>query len=192
MLGVRPTAALLTLSTESTLLLGKGLRLKIPGGAVLWVPEREEPKGEESGSGSSQRFRLPTERLPSLLRGSMEKGEAHGLAIVASGDAALRLAHRWSGPLARALEEEGGGSELWIRPGAAYKWVSQVVEALEAVPLVRERHLQPWKDWQTVLAPFSPWARIRVLEDPREGAFVVRFERRPAASSPGSPGTPVD
>lgn len=130
--------------------------------AAVDVGSNDDPNG---------RLRLPQERLPKLLRGTLREGEAAGFHIVASDRSALEDAGRLAPEIAPMLHRNGAGAAVWLTPGPVLGLVDQAVEVLEKVPLLSSSDLQEWRDWRTVLLPLGNYERIYLVRSVDPEAF---------------------
>jgi len=149
---------------------GRRPSLELPPAAVL-APA-------SVASSESRRPRLVHEKLPSFLRGELERSAVGPWVVLATGDAALRAAR----PLAAGLPppERLPDLGLWVDLPALRGFVGTVVEVMEEVPLFPRRELQRWRDLHTVLAPLEGFDRLVLLstrETPAGGVGHPRLWR---------------
>lgn len=125
----------------------------LPPAAVLVV----------EGQGS-RRPRLVHERLPSFLRGELERDVAGRWQVLATGAEALRKARGLTAelPPPKALPDR----LLWVELPALRDFVEDVVELMEDVPLFPRRELARWRDLRTALAPLEGFDRLVLLSRP--------------------------
>jgi hypothetical protein len=149
--------------TPALLLLFGGMDgglLGLPGAAVLYPPAAPGEKVD--------RLELPHERLPSVLRRELPRGEAGGLRVVASGRSALAAAEALAPEVASRLTLRGTAPVLALRldPGPTLALLDDVVGTLEDLPLVSKREVRRWRDARTVLRPLGGFSDVRaeVLE----------------------------
>lgn len=133
--------------------------LSLPGAAVLYP----ESLGEVGRGG---RLKLPHERLPSMLRRTLDlpEGAAGGLRVVASGPSPLAAAEALAPELAPRLTLRGTAPvlALWLDPEPTLALLDQVVDALESIPFVSRDDVRRWRDARTVLRPLARFERLRI------------------------------
>lgn len=141
----------------------------LPGVAVFHPP-------------GGRRWEVPTQGLAGLLTGGLPKGNAAGWQIVAVDAASLARARELAPRLSALTPPDGGSSTegrlvigLWVRPAPAVRLVSRVRKFFEKVPLVEQRQVQRWKDWETLLRPLAPCERIALAATQSPPSFRLRF-----------------
>ncbi len=151
---------------------GGGLKLgplALPGAAVLNPP-------------GSQRWGLPARGLAGLLADQLPRGNAAGWEVVALDTTSLARAEALA-PEVSALVPPDSGSDgrlvlgAWLRPGPAHRLVAQMRRGLQKVPLVDRRQVQRWKDWETLLGPFSPCQQVSLAATRSPSSFRLRLHR---------------
>ena len=160
-----PPAALALFDVEGGIKLGP---VELPGAAVLNPP-------------GGQRWGLPSRGLAGLLAGGLPRGNSAGWEIVALDTTSLARATALAPEIAALVRPDAAGSEgrlvlgAWLRPLPAHRLVTRMRKALEKVPLVDRRQVQRWRDWETLLAPFSPCDRVSLAATRSPSSFRLRL-----------------
>ena len=142
------------------------------------------------------RWQLPTQGLAGLLTGGLPKGNAAGWQIVALDAASLARAEALAPRLSALMSPESGivagdpaGSPagrpaqggrlvfgLWVQPAPAVQLVARVRRFFVKIPLADPRQVQRWTDWETLLKPLAPCARIALAATRSPASFRLRLE----------------
>jgi hypothetical protein len=139
----------------------------LPGVAVFHPP-------------GGRRWEVPTQGLAGLLTGGLPKGNAAGWQIVAVDAASLARAQALAPRLSALTPPDASGEGrlvlgLWVRPAPAVRLVSRVRKLFEKIPLVEQRQVQRWRDWETLLKPLAPCERIALAATQSPPSFRLRF-----------------
>ncbi len=133
--------------------------------------------GAITASRGKRRWRPPGERILSAVGDGPPTARIEGFRVVALDRASLES----GGDLVEVAERLAGHPPLnlavWIELRAASRLVDQVVEALEAVPIIGEREARPWRAGAGVLHRFSGYRRLTAFASADPPALLVRLER---------------
>lgn len=142
----------------------------LPGCAVFHPP-------------GGRRWEVPTQGLAGLLTGGLPKGNAAGWQIVAVDAVSLTRAEALAPRLSALTSPDSGALPnggrlvigLWVQPAPAVRLVARVRKLFEKVPLVEQRQVQRWRDWETLLKPLAPCERVALAATQSPPAFRLRF-----------------
>lgn len=133
----------------------------------------------------SRRWRLPGERVLDLIGDGVRRETVGGWKVagldhesLARGSAVVDFA----GALA---EHPPLSVAVWIEVREARRLVVQVVEALEAIPVIGEREARRWRAAAEVLRPFARYERLTALVSTQPAAVLARLESDPVPGSRG-------
>jgi hypothetical protein len=161
-----PPAALALFEVERGFRMGS---VELPGAAVF------HPPGEE-------RWTLPAHGVVSLLSDRLPRGNAAGWRVVALDSRSLAKAEELAPGLAVVTPPDGDSRfgrlvvGVWMRPAPALVLVRRVREFLEKVPLVEQRQVRRWRDWETVLGPLAPCGRVSLVAVQDPASFRLALE----------------
>jgi hypothetical protein len=138
--------------------------------------------GAVAASRGEKRWRLPGERVVSLVRDEVPTRRLGGWKLtalerrsLAAGGGLVELAGRLEGAPPLDLG-------VWIETRGARRLVEQVSEALEQVPILGAREARPWRAAGEVLTTLDRYQRLTAFSSSSPPALVVRLWRR----SPGA------
>jgi hypothetical protein len=160
-----PPAALALFDVQGGLKLGP---LELPGAAVFNPP-------------GGKRWGLPSRGLAGLLTDSLPRGNAAGWEVVALDATSLARAQALAPEISALVPPDASGSDgrlvlgAWLRPGPAHRLVTQMRKGLEKVPLVDRRQVQRWRDWETLLGPFSSCDQTSLAATRSPSSFRLRL-----------------
>jgi hypothetical protein len=160
-----PPAALALFDVQGGLKLGP---LELPGAAVFNPP-------------GGKRWGLPSRGLAGLLTDSLPRGNAAGWEVVALDATSLARAQALAPEISALVPPDASGSDgrlvlgAWLRPGPAHRLVTQMRKGLEKVPLVDRRQVQRWRDWETLLGPFSSCDQASLAATRSPSSFRLRL-----------------
>lgn len=166
-----PPAALALFDTQGGLKIGP---IELPGGALFNPP-------------GGRRWALPARGLAGLLTDSLPRGNAAGWDIVAFDTESLARAQALAPGIAALVKPgatigdgaDGAESRLvlgaWCRPRPALRRMHEMRKGFEKVPLVDRRQVERWRDWETLLAPFSSCERLSLASTRSPSSFRLRL-----------------
>jgi hypothetical protein len=160
-----PPAALALFDVQEGLKLGP---LALPGAAVLNPP-------------GGKRWGLPSRGLAGLLTDSLPRGNSAGWEVVALDTTSLARAQALAPEISALVPPDAAGSDgrlvlgAWLRPRPAHRLVAQMRKGLAKVPLVDRRQVQRWRDWETLLGPFSSCDRVSLAATRSPSSFRLRL-----------------
>ncbi|MEA2601893.1 MAG: hypothetical protein QOF89_2885 [Acidobacteriota bacterium] len=160
-----PPAALALFDVQGGLKLGP---LELPGAAVFNPP-------------GGKRWGLPSRGLAGLLTDSLPRGNSAGWEVVALDTTSLARAQALAPGISALVPPDASGSEgrlvlgAWLRPRPAHRLVTQMRKGLEKVPLVDRRQVQRWRDWETLLGPFSSCDQASLAATRSPSSFRLRL-----------------
>ena len=142
--------------------------LALPGAAVLNPP-------------GGHRWGLPARGLAGLLADKLPRGNAAGWGVVALDTTSLARAQALAPQISALVPPDASGSEgrlvlgAWLRPGPAHRLMTQMRQGLEKIPLVDRRQVRRWRDWETLLAPFSSCGQVSLAATRSPSSFRLRL-----------------
>jgi hypothetical protein len=142
--------------------------LALPGAAVLNPP-------------GGQRWGLPARGLAGLLADKLPRGNAAGWEVVALDTTSLARAQALAPQVSALVPPDASGSDgrlvlgAWLRPGPAHRLMTQMRKGLEKIPLVDRRQVRRWRDWETLLGPFSSCGQVSLAATRSPSSFRLRL-----------------
>ena len=134
--------------------------------------------GAATASRGPRRWRLPGERVLDVLGDGAPEVEIDGWRVVALEQESLSRAPAVV-EFTRQLEAYPPLSvAVWIELREARRLIDQVVEALEAVPIIGRREARRWRAAAVVLEPLARYQRLTAVVSADPAAVTVRLERR--------------
>jgi hypothetical protein len=160
-----PPAALALFDVQGGLKIGP---IELPGGAVFNPP-------------GGSRWALPARGLAGLLTDGLPRGNAAGWDIVAFDTESLARAEAVAPRVSALVPPGAAGADgqivlgAWLRPGPALFRLHQMRRGLEKVPLVDQRQVERWHDWETLLSPFASCGRLSLMSTRSPSSFRLRL-----------------
>ncbi len=161
--GTSTTDARALLVVETEVLAG---RMSLPSAATLTA-------------GSQRRFELPAESLARTLGVDLDEESVGSWRLVALDRASRARARQLLPEIELALEKALAGNPevglmVWLRPDLMAEMAATIADGLSAVPLVSRRERRRWRDWETVLRPWSD-QEIAYLEVSADGQLRLEM-----------------